>query len=259
LYGDAKGKNAMRARKIGGFVLRLVLVLLVVGLGAGLLYLRPLPAAAVALDALASDRAVQVTTTADLITFMPSRLPSVGLVFYPGALVDPRAYAVIMHDLATRGIATFIIKLPLDIAFFAPDGASGVIVAHPEIHTWAVAGHSLGGVVACSYAAAHPDRVRGLLLYASYPASDLSGPLASTAILSIFGTNDGLATTAKVAQGRPNLPATTRYTPIGGGIHAYFGDYGAQPGDGTPSISHENAREQIVTASAAFLTALAAP
>ena len=132
-------------------------------------------------------------------------------------------------------------------------------MAHPEIRTWAVAGHSLGGVVACSYAAAHPDRVRGLLLYASYPASNLSAPLVNTAVLSIFGTNDGLATPAKVTQGRPNLPTTTRCTPIGGGIHAFFGDYGAQPGDGQPSLSHESAREQIVTASAAFLTALAAP
>jgi hypothetical protein len=249
----------MRARKIGGFVLRLMLVLLVLGLGAGLLYLRPLSADAAALAALASDRTVQVTTTAELIAFMPSTSPSVGLVFYPGALVDPRAYAVIMHDLATRGIATFIIKLPLNIAFLAPDGAGGVIAAHPEIRTWAVAGHSLGGVVACSYAAAHPDRVRGLLLYASYPAGDLSQPLANTAILSIFGTNDGLATPAKVAANRPNLPGATRYTPIGGGIHAFFGDYGAQPGDGQPSISRTSAQEQIVTARAAFLTALAVP
>ncbi len=249
----------MRARKIGAFVLRLVLVLLVLGLGAGLLYLRPLSADAAALDALASDRTVQVTTTAELITFMPSRLPSVGLVFYPGALVDPRAYAVIMHELAARGIATFIVKLPLDIAFLAPDGAGGVIAAHPEIRTWAVAGHSLGGVVACSYAAGHPDRVRGLLLYASYPASNLAAPLANTAILSIFGTNDGLATPAKVTQGRPNLPTATRYTPIGGGIHAFFGDYGAQPGDGQPSITRQSAQGQIIMASAAFLTALAAP
>jgi len=44
--------------------------------------------------------------------------------------------------------------------------------------------------------------------------------------------NDGLATPAKVMQYRPDLPAATRYTPIGGGIHAFFGDYGAQPGDG---------------------------
>jgi pimeloyl-ACP methyl ester carboxylesterase len=249
----------MRAQKIGGIVARLVLALLVLGLGAGLLYLRPLPAAAVALDALASDATVRVTTTTDLITFMPSGSPSVGLIFYPGALVDPRGYAVIMHDLAARGIATFIIKLPLNIAFLAPDGAGGPIAAHPEIRTWAVAGHSLGGVVACAYAAAHTDRVRGLLLYASYPAGDLSAPLVNTAILALFGTNDGLATPAKVAQHRPDLPAATRYTPIDGGIHAFFGDYGAQSGDGQPSISREGARERIVTASADFLTALAAP
>ncbi|MBM3259759.1 MAG: alpha/beta fold hydrolase [Candidatus Sericytochromatia bacterium] len=37
-------------------------------------------------------------------------------------------------------------------------------------------GHSLGGVVAASYAEAHPDRVAGLVLWAPYPAdgTDLS-------------------------------------------------------------------------------------
>jgi hypothetical protein len=42
---------------------------------------------------------------------------------------------------------------------------------------------------------------------------------------------------------------------IDGGIHAFFGDYGSQPGDGEPGTSREDAQAQII---AATLTALGA-
>lgn len=235
---------------------RTLIILVVIGLGAGLVWLRPFSAAEAAVAALGSDDAVTVTATSDLITFSPRETARTGLVFYPGARVEPRAYAVLMRALAARGTATFVIKLPYDIAFFAQDRATAIIAAHPEIRTWAVGGHSLGGVVACSYAAAHTDRVAGLLLYASYPASDLSATLANTAVLSLSGTNDGLATPAKVEQARPTLPASTQYVAITGGVHAYFGDYGAQPGDGQPTVSRAEAQTAIIAASTKFLAAL---
>ena len=235
---------------------RTIVIIVVIGLGAGLLWLRPFPAANAAVDALTSNEAVTVSATSDLITFIPSKPTNTGLIFYPGARVEPRAYAVLMHALAARGTAIFIIKLPYDIAFFAQDRATAIIDAHPEIRTWAVGGHSLGGVVASSYAAAHIDRVAGLLLYASYPASDLSTILANTAVLSLSGTNDGLATPAKIEQARPLLPASTQYLAITGSVHAFFGDYGAQPGDGQPTVSRAEAQATIINASAEFLSAL---
>lgn len=218
--------------------------------------MRPFPATEAAVAALTSDNTVIVTTSSDLITFMPREPTQIGLIFYPGARVAPNAYALLMHALAARGTATFIIKLPYNIAFLAQDRPTAIIAAHPEIRTWAVGGHSLGGVVASSYVAAHTDRVGGLLLYASYPASDLSTTLANTAVLSLFGTNDGLATPAKVEQARPTLPASTQYVAITGGIHAFFGDYGAQPGDGEPTVSRAEAQAAIINASAEFLAKL---
>ncbi len=236
---------------------RILITVIVLGLGAALLWLRPFSASAAAVAALADDEAVTVAESSDLLAFTPRAAPRGGLILYPGARVAPRAYAVIGHALAARGVATFIIKLPYDIAFFAPDRPTGIIAAHPEIRTWAVGGHSLGGVVASAYAAAHPERIAGLLLYASYPASNLSTALADTAVLSLSGGNDGLATPEKVAQSRPNLPPTTLYRAIAGSVHAFFGDYGAQPGDGQPTIGRAEAQAQIVAASADFLTALA--
>jgi len=45
------------------------------------------------------------------------------------------------------------------------------------------------------------------------------------------------------------LPPDTRYVVIDGGIHSFFGDYGLQSGDGTPSITRDEAQAQIHAAS----------
>jgi hypothetical protein len=36
-------------------------------------------------------------------------------------------------------------------------------------------------------------------------------------------------------------------------LHAYFGEYGAQPGDGTTTVDRATAQKQIVDASVKFL------
>jgi hypothetical protein len=40
---------------------------------------------------------------------------------------------------------------------------------------------------------------------------------------------------------------------IDGAVHAFFGDYGSQPGDGEPTISHDEARTQISNATVGFV------
>ena len=47
-------------------------------------------------------------------------------------------------------------------------------------------------------------------------------------------------------------------TEIVGGVHAYFGDYGTQSGDGTATISRADAQAQIQAASLALLERLEA-
>ena len=39
-------------------------------------------------------------------------------------------------------------------------------------------------------------------------------------------------------------------------MHSYFGDYGEQPGDGTPTVSRAEAQRQIVAATVALLDTL---
>ena len=116
-----------------------------------------------------------------------------------------------------------------------------------EIATWSVGGHSLGGVTASAYAGGH-DSVSGLLLWASYPQGSLADR-QGLAVVSVSGTQDGLTTPADIEASKVKLPPSTTFVAIDGGVHAFFADYGEQPGDGTPTISREDAQEQIVAAS----------
>jgi len=206
-----------------------------------------------ALWAVESDAKVQVETEPWWVFSPSTGEPTAGLVLYPGARVDPRAYAPAAHTLAQEGYLVVIAPMPLNLAILAPDRAADVMTAFPEIDRWAVGGHSLGGAMAARFAYQNPDTVQRLVLWAAYPAStdDLSGlPLAVT---SIYGTRDGLTTGAKITASRALLPGDTRWVVIEGGNHAQFGWYGPQPGDGTATVSREEQQRQIVAATLELL------
>ncbi|MFT4166761.1 MAG: alpha/beta hydrolase [Microlunatus sp.] len=227
----------------------------------GLVLARPHPADVAAITAMRSSNDIQVS---DRFSWYEMKKvgkdakgkkasPTVGLVFYPGAKIDPRAYASMLRPLAEAGYFVAVVKPPFNLAMPNSAQADMVVQSHPEIQYWAVGGHSLGGVAASSYADSHP--VTGLLLYASYPRSDLvRDDLITT---SIYGSADGLIGPEDIAEGKPNLPQATRYVAIEGGIHAYFGDYGEPSGDGTPSISRADAQKQIRQVTLEFMNSLA--
>ena len=98
--------------------------------------------------------------------------------------------------------------------------------------------------------------IQGLILYASYPAGDLSKRTDLVAV-SIYGTKDALATVARIEYAKPTMPPQTRYVLIEGCNHSYFGDYGMQAGDGIPTVSRGQAALQIVAATLAAMEQIA--
>ncbi|WP_029253537.1 alpha/beta hydrolase [Paraoerskovia marina] len=238
-------------RVVGATVLSIALV----GTLGAAWWLEPFGATDRALDALGSDETVTVAETSGWYSFTPVGSASeVGLVYSPGARVDVRATAAILRPLAEAGYTVVSLKEPLGIAFVDIDQSADAIEAHPDVETWVVGGHSLGGVAASSFAGANPETVDGLLLHASYPAGDISdSPLTVT---SVSGSEDGLSTPEAIADSRQDLPAATTFVEIAGAVHADFADYGPQPGDGAPTISRDDAQAQIVEASLALLDGL---
>lgn len=95
--------------------------------------------------------------------------------------------------------------------------------------------------MACEYAAG--EEVEGLVLFASYCASDLSE--TELHALSVLGSADGVINDEREREARTNLPPDTAVVEIEGMNHAQFGDYGPQRGDGEPRISGREARERL--------------
>jgi len=64
-------------------------------------------------------------------------------------------------------------------------------------------------------------------------------------VLSLAGSEDGLSTPDDVASRRGTLPADADLVVLGGVAHAQFGAYGEQPGDGTPTVTDDEARTLV--------------
>ena len=181
----------------------------------------------------------------------------IGLVFIPGAKVDPSAYLWKLSGIVAESGATVVITEPtLNLAFFDTRPLSAFTADAPEVAEWYVGGHSLGGVRACQLAATGADAaaeppVAGVVLFGSYCANDLSD--TDLRVLSLVGENDGLSTPAKVEASAGLLPADTVSVLLEGANHAAFGDYGPQPGDGVATASDEETRDRITAAVSGFL------
>lgn len=166
----------------------------------------------------------------------------VGLIFYPGAKVQYEAYAPLMEHFAEEGILCVLVKMPGNFAFMNIDAAKGIPEEYPEIESWYIGGHSLGGAVAAIYADKHEEEYDGLILFAAYSSTDLTD--TNLKVLSIYGTDDYVLDQKRYVKNFDNLPENTTEVQIEGGCHSYYGDYGMQKGDGTPTITREAQMEE---------------
>jgi pimeloyl-ACP methyl ester carboxylesterase len=196
-----------------------------------------------AASALQSDSTVLVTAGDASWTFTPrdSSGRRVNLVFLSGALVDPQAYAPLLHQVATHGYRSYLLALPWRGVFGKADGPDFLDHVRGLMDTvpgdWVVAGHSRGAKIAALVSQAPPPRQRALILIGTTHPRDFSLAHSRLRVTKIYGTADGVAPPAKVLANRMLLPTTTHWVAIEGGNHHQFGAYGFQPGDRWAAIS----------------------
>lgn len=208
-----------------------------------------------ALRALQPDEQIAVDTARWAVFNPAGHVPAAGLILYPGGRVDYRSYAPAARAIAAAGYLVVIVPMPLNLAVLAPNRALDVQAAFPQVKQWVIGGHSLGGAMAARFVAQHPEQVKGLVLWASYPPGSADLSRSGLAMASIFATRDGLATPEKIAASRKLLPHATQWVKIEGGNHAQFGWYGDQSGDNAADISRAEQQARVVAATLALMRA----
>lgn len=243
--------GARKKRHIGRWI-ALVVIALVVSCSVGFaVYFADYYHAALGNDAYTeSSEAVPVLQESSFTAFGDASSKT-GFIFYPGAKVESAAYAPLMADIADQGILSISVQMPFNFAFFDTDAAARVMAAYPSIEHWFIGGHSLGGVVASTWAAKHADQVDGVIFLASYPSDDLSG--TDLRALSLYGSEDRVLNRESYEAAASKWPPSFTEMVIPGANHGQFGNYGVQAGDGTAAISAPEQWEETARAIVHFI------
>ena len=188
-------------------------------------------------NAMISDSIVEVKNE-KWISFTPVNSDvKYGFILYPGAKVEPEAYAPICRKLANNGVQVVIAKMPCNLAIFSPNIAQNIIESYESVDSWIIGGHSLGGVMASKFAN-NNDKIKGIVFLASYPSGD-ELKYSDKQVVSLYGTEDGVINNKNLEESKNNLPNDTKFIEIDGGNHSQFGDYGIQNKDREARISEE--------------------
>lgn len=167
---------------------------------------------------------------------------TLGVVFYPGGRVAPDAYLPSAAAIATRANATvYVPGMPANLAVLAPSRADAVLAGEPQISRWVVGGHSLGGAMACRYAAGNDERVDGLLIVGAY----CDRPVRGMPSLAVVGTRDAVLDRERFEATRGNLPTPRRVVFVEGMNHSQAGWYTGQSGGQPARISTPAAHRRL--------------
>jgi predicted alpha/beta hydrolase family esterase len=242
-----------RIRRILG-----ILVVAAVGFGVGWAWpILVRPPLVVGQDAISSAATTKVQVSIEnaggrvLVARPPSGVAEVKtlVIIYPGGLVRPQAYEWLARREAALGRVAVIPEFSFDLAVLDSGRADALIAKYGAGGKVVLIGHSLGGAMAAQYLSDKAKQgqypVAGLVLMAAYPPDGIDLTGAKFAALSLRAENDTVATKAKVEDGTKQLPKGSKLEIVDGAVHAFFGRYGPQSGDGVPTVTRDAAQAQI--------------
>ena len=184
---------------------------------------------------LQSNSKVEVTFDGNYTYFTPKNVNALkGFIFYPGERVDSSSYAKLCNNIASYGYKVIAVDMPFNYANFGKNKATKVIEDNPQITKWVIGGDSIGGTVACEYAANNKN-IDGIVLISSYPRENISE--LGFKVLSIWGSKDNVVDYKMLINSKEQLPKDTKYIEIEGANHSQFANYGKHIGDEEALIS----------------------
>ena len=123
--------------------------------------------------------------------------------------------------------------MPFNLAFFGMNYALDIINNYHYENVY-IGGHSLGGAMSTMFAKDNNDKLNGVILLGSYATEIMPNNLKC---LSIIGSEDKIVKKDKFNKNKDYFNKELyQEIIIEGGNHSYFGNYGLQKSDGTPTI-----------------------
>ncbi len=164
----------------------------------------------------------------------------VGFMFYPGGKVGLNAYGELLTRIAQKNIFCVVCGMPVNLAVLSPNSADKYIKKYtkkfPNIKTWYIGGHSLGGTIACKHAVNRPGVYDGVVFLAAHPDKNDNMNETDMKALSIYGSVDSVLSKERYTKYHDNFKNDMTEIVIDGGNHGNFGAYGFQNGDHTSII-----------------------
>lgn len=189
---------------------------------------------------------VNVDNTNDFYLFTPTKEYKDVFIFYPGAMVEPKAYVPLCRKIAENDIKVYLIKMPWRLASQGYNKPKELNLFNDTTKAYILSGHSQGAKMAAQFVYEHPNLVDKLILIGTSHPRYISLADTKTSILKIYGSKDGVADEKSILSNKSNLPATTKFVRIEGADHSQFGYYGFQLGDNRADISREQQQAETL-------------
>lgn len=202
---------------------------------------------------LQNSKAVNVVDTDTFYLFTPTKAFTDVLIFYPGAMVDPKAYVPLCRKIADSGIKVYLIKMPWRLASKGYNKPKKLHLFDDTTKTYILAGHSQGAKMAAQFVYENPSLIDKLILIATTHPRDILLADSKIPIMKIYGSKDGVADEKSIGDNKTKLPQTTKFVRIAGANHAQFGYYGFQLGDDRATISKEQQQAETLKNIIAFI------
>ena len=144
-------------------------------------------------ELLQSDGQINFENNDDFYCYTPLNDFSDVFVFFPGALVEPKAYLPLCKKIATNNIKVYLIKMPWRQATMGYQKPIELNILNDPSKTYILSGHSQGAKMAAQFVYENPDLINKLILIGTTHPRDISLSNSKIPVLKIYGSNDGIA------------------------------------------------------------------
>ncbi|MBF4473648.1 alpha/beta hydrolase [Flavobacterium sp. HJJ] len=197
-------------------------------------------------QSLKESPAIKIQNTDDYYCFTPKAAFKNVFIFYPGAMVDPKAYVPLCRKIAENSIKVYLIKMPWRLASKGYNKPKELHLLCDTNKTYILSGHSLGAKMAAQFVFENPELIDKLILIGTTHPKTFSLADCKIPVLKIYGSKDGVADEKSIWDNRSKLPKTAKFQRIEGGNHSQFGYYGFQLGDNKATISREKQQAETL-------------